>query len=125
MVAVRAAAADRQPLGNPHLNHSSSHDPRQGHGRTGRGGRGEKEGGAPPAAAPSFQQTLIAGAQPSAGAFSFQGTLYSALITGTLEHVCGSKYSDLEVTRKTLVPIHSKCRRQGGEQREEAEKLSR
>lgn len=68
---------------------------------------------------------LIAGAQPSAGAFSFQGTLYSALITGTLEHVCGSKYSDLEVTRKTLVLIHSKCRGQGGEQREEAEKLSR
>lgn len=68
---------------------------------------------------------LIAGAQPSAGAFSFQGTLYSALITGTLEHVCGSKYSDLEVTRKTLVLIHSKCRRQGGERREEAEKLSR
>ncbi len=62
--------------------------------------------------------------EPSAAAF-FQGTLYSALITGTLERFHGSKYSDLEVTRKTLVLIHSKYWRHGGEQREGAEKLSR
>lgn len=54
--------------------------------------------------------------QPSATAF-FQGTLHSALITGTLEHFYGSKYSDLEVTRKTLVPIYSKYWRQRGERR--------
>lgn len=63
-------------------------------------------------------------AQSSATAL-FQGTLYSALITETLERFHGSKYSDLEVTRKTLVLIHSKYWRQGGEEREEAEKLSR
>ncbi|MEQ2280148.1 hypothetical protein AMECASPLE_016707 [Ameca splendens] len=51
-------------------------------------------------------------------------TLYGTLITGTLEHIQGSKYPDLEVTRKTLVLIHSKYWRQGGEQREETEKLS-
>lgn len=52
--------------------------------------------------------------QLSATAF-FQGTLHSALITETLEHFYGSKYSDLEVTRKTLVPIYSKYWRQRGE----------
>lgn len=62
--------------------------------------------------------------QPSATAF-FQGTLHSALITETLEHFYGSKYSDLEVRRKTLVPIYSKYWRQRGEWREGAEKLSR
>lgn len=55
--------------------------------------------------------------QPSATAF-FQGTLHSALITQTLEHFYGSKYSDLEVTRKTLVPIYSKYWRQRGERKE-------
>lgn len=49
-------------------------------------------------------------------------TLYSALITGTLERFYGSKYSDLEVTRKTLVLIHSKYWRQGGERREGSRK---
>lgn len=52
--------------------------------------------------------------QTPAAAF-FQGTLHSALITETLEHFYGSKYSDLEVTRKTLVPIYSKYWRQRGE----------
>lgn len=75
-------------------------------------------GGPPPSPAASQQiQSERRRARPMAAIsrrIFFRGTLYSALITGTLEHFCGSKYSDLEVTRKTLVLIHSKYWRQGG-----------
>lgn len=44
---------------------------------------------------------------------SAASTSYSALITGTLEHLHQSKHTDLEVTRKTLGP--SILSKEGGE----------